>query len=175
MKEYEFTLKFGLPDTGSDPDAYVATLAAHGCEDALIGVGATGRIALDFCREAPSAYEAMRSALADVKGALPDARLIEATPDYVGITDVADLLGFSRQNMRKLIQGNLASFPLPVHEGSSAVWHLAKVLEWLQERGRHPVDEGLLELSTVTMQVNLVRERGEVNPALERGLAGLCG
>ena len=175
MKEYEFTLKFGLPATGSDPDAYLASLAANGCEDALVGVGATGHFALDFCREAPSAYEAMRSALADVKSAIPGARLIEATPDYVGITDVADLLGCSRQNMRKLILSNPATFPLPVHEGSSAVWHLAKVLEWLQERGRHPVDEGLLELSAMAMQVNLVRARGEVNPALERGLAGLCG
>jgi predicted DNA-binding transcriptional regulator AlpA len=170
MKEYEFTLKFGLPDTGADPDAYVAELAANGCEDALIGVGASGRIALDFCREAPSAYEAMRSALADVKSAIPEARLIEATPDYVGITDVADLLGFSRQNMRKLILSNPGSFPLPVHEGSSAIWHLAKVLGWLQERGRYPVDAGLLELSEVAMQVNLARERQHVNPSLEQGL-----
>jgi hypothetical protein len=38
-----------------------------------------------------------------VKKAIPMSRLIEATPDLVGISDLAALLGHSRQNMRKIV------------------------------------------------------------------------
>ncbi len=47
-----------------------------------------------------------------------------------GIIGTLDLFGFSRQNMRKLVQTHRDSFPLPLHEGRSALWHLADVLEW---------------------------------------------
>ena len=63
-------------------------------------MGQQGRIALDFNRESRSAYHAIRSALRDVKKAIPKATLIEATPDFFGLTDVAEILGFTRQNMR---------------------------------------------------------------------------
>jgi hypothetical protein len=33
----------------------------------------------------------------------PGAELVEASPDFVGLTDVADLVGCSRQNIRKLM------------------------------------------------------------------------
>jgi len=36
--------------------------------------------------------------------------------------------------MRKLIQTHLASFPLPLHKGTSAIWHLADVLGWLSDK-----------------------------------------
>lgn len=58
-----------------------------------MGVGQPGRLALEFSREADSAEEAVRTALADVKSAVPSARLIEASPDLVGLADVADLVG----------------------------------------------------------------------------------
>lgn len=47
-------------------------------------------------REVSNAREAVGSALADVRRAVPDAKLIEATPDLVGLTDVAELMGVSR-------------------------------------------------------------------------------
>ncbi|MBU5890001.1 DNA-binding protein, partial [Vibrio cholerae O1] len=76
------------------------------------------RLALEFTREAVDADEAVRSALADVRRAAPSARLIEVAPDLVGLTDVADIVGVSRQNMRKLMLAHPGSFPAPVHEGS---------------------------------------------------------
>ena len=79
--EYIFTLKYQLPDHDCDPDALVERLGAAGCEDALVGTGQSGRLALEFSREADSAEEAFRSALADVRIAVPTARLIEASPD----------------------------------------------------------------------------------------------
>ena len=88
MKEYEFTLKFSVND---NPEQYVEKLGAEGCTDALIGVGKNGRIALNFIREARSAYDAVSSAVEDVKRAIPEAKLIEASPDFVGLTDIAKL------------------------------------------------------------------------------------
>lgn len=58
--EYIFTLKYQLEDRDNDPDALVERLGAAGCDDALVGVGQPGRLALEFSREAGSAEEAMR-------------------------------------------------------------------------------------------------------------------
>ena len=75
--EYTFLLKYQLSEADNDPDALVERLGEAGCDDALVGVGQPGRLALEFTREAESAQAAMRSALADVKRAIPSARLIE--------------------------------------------------------------------------------------------------
>ncbi|WP_417329503.1 helix-turn-helix transcriptional regulator [Halomonas cupida] len=133
--EYIFTLKYQLADRDSDQEALVERLGAAGCDDALVGVGLPGRLALEFSREADNAEAAFRTALADVKSAVPSARLIEALPDLVGLTDVADAVGISRQAMRKLMLAHRATFPVPVHEGSASIWHLAEVLDWLKARG----------------------------------------
>jgi predicted DNA-binding transcriptional regulator AlpA len=44
------------------------------------------------------------------------------------------MTGMSRQNLRKLMI-NYSTFPIPVHEGSAAIWHLADVLGWLEAVG----------------------------------------
>jgi len=75
MTEYEFTLNFALPDPAADPSSYVDALAIAGCEDALVGLGRPGRIALHFTRAASSAPEAISSALRDVREAIPGATL----------------------------------------------------------------------------------------------------
>ena len=77
--EFTFTLKYQLH--ASDTDALVERLAEEGCDDALVGVGQSGHLSLKFARGAGSATEAVESALADVRRAVPDAKLIEATPD----------------------------------------------------------------------------------------------
>jgi ribosomal protein S5 len=92
MKDYDFTLKFNLPDSQVDPNEYVEKLYENGCDDALIGVGDQGYIGLNFMREAASVDEAISSAIADVKRVLPDATMIEATTDSVRLTDKAEIL-----------------------------------------------------------------------------------
>ena len=62
--------------------------------------------------------------------------MIEVAPDLVGLTDVADIVGVSRQNMRKLMLAHPGSFPAPVHEGSASIWHL-RTLAWLQAKGSY--------------------------------------
>ncbi|KAF1695651.1 helix-turn-helix transcriptional regulator [Pseudoxanthomonas koreensis] len=158
MSEYEFTLKFRLPDVDADPEQFIDALAEAGCDDATVGIGQQGRIALDFTREAADALEAIVSAVQAVKGAIPGAELIEASPDFVGLTDVADLVGCSRQNIRKLMISNPETFPAAVHEGSQAFWHLRPVLVWFSETQKRPIDRSLIEVSEVTMKVNIAKE-----------------
>ncbi len=79
MKEFEFTLKFYFSDSSKDAEEYVEKLAEAGCDDAIIGIGQKGRIALQFSREAENAFEAVMSAIKDVKSVISDAKLIEAT------------------------------------------------------------------------------------------------
>src|SRR5471030_1848037 len=100
--EYTFTLKYRLAVEDDEQDRIVERLGLAGCDDALVGIGLPGRLALAFTREADSAQAAVRSALADVQRAVPSAALIEAAPDLVGLTDAAQIVGVSRQNMRKL-------------------------------------------------------------------------
>lgn len=162
--DYIFTLKYRLPDTVTDSDDLLERLASGGCDDALAGIGQPGRLALEFTRDADSAQQALLSAMADVKAIIPDARLTEASPDFVGLTDVAQVLGLSRQYMHKLLAGNRHSFPPPVHEGSATIWHLAQILVWLHARGQHQFDHGLIELAQATMQVNIAREAARAAP-----------
>lgn len=155
--EYTFTLKYQLADDDRDTEALVERLGEAGCDDALVGIGQPGRLALEFTREADNAKAAVRSALADVKRAIPSASLIEAAPDFVGLTDVADVVGISRQAMRKLKHAHVATFPAPVHEGSASIWHLSEVLGWLDSRG-YVFDRSVLDVARVAHEVNLTKE-----------------
>lgn len=155
MKEYDFTLKYRLGRPNEDAEKYLEALAESGCEDALVGVGQNGRIALNFIRAAGTALDAITSALSDVQKAIPEAKLVEAAPDFVGVTDLADLFGFSRQYMRKLIQTKGAFFPEPIHEGRPSLWHLADILAWFRDHESRDIQTEVLEVSTINMQLNV--------------------
>jgi hypothetical protein len=172
LKEYEFILKFSLPDNEADPEIFIEKLGEAGCDDALIGIGRIGRIGLDFTRQSVSALEAVLSAIKDVKRAIPDARLVEAAPDLVGLTDVADLLGFTRQNMRKLMLRN-PDFPPPLHEGKPSIWHLAKILRWMDNKNMYPIKDHLLDIATITMQFNITKDMQDLEPAFQRNIQAL--
>jgi len=173
--EYNFTLKYQLADDDRNPDVLVERLGEAGCDDALVGIGQPGRLALEFIREAENADAAVRSALADVRSAVPSARLIEVAPDLVGLTDVAEMVGVSRQNMRKLMLANPGSFPAPVHEGSASIWHLADVLTWLQARGSYSLARDVLEVARVALQVNLAKESRRLPRSTSEELGALVG
>src|SRR5690606_35576031 len=80
--------------------------------------------------------------------------------------DISRLVGVSRQNMRKLMLNHVSDFPSPVHAGSTAIWHLAAVLEWLIERG-YTIEQQLLDIARMARQVNLVKELQHLDQALE--------
>src|SRR5690349_2496048 len=129
MRKYKFILNFRLPNTDDNPDDYLDALYEAGCDDASVGTGSHGMIGFDFTRSAVSAEDALYSAISDVRKAIPGATLVDAGPDLVSLTDIADIVGCSRQNMRKYAMGEVKSvnafFPEPVFTGAPSLWHLA--------------------------------------------------
>jgi predicted DNA-binding transcriptional regulator AlpA len=106
---------------------------------------------------------------------VPSASLIEVAPDLVGLTDVADIVGVSRQNMRKLMLAHPGSFPAPVHEGSASIWHLADVLAWLQARGSYSLAKDVLDVARVALQVNVAKEGQRLRSSASKALRALVG
>lgn len=158
MNKYEFTLKFALPRE-ENLSAIADKLYGAGCDDALIGIGTPGRVALQFEREAQSAQVAFDSALQNIRRILPEAKLIEATPDLVGLSDLASILNVSRQYARKLsITASAVPFPAPIHEGKSALWHLSPVLSWLSDYHGKQFDDNLMEIATVAQRINIAKD-----------------
>lgn len=48
---FTFTLKYQMQSDDNDMDAIMDRLAEVDCDDALVGVGQPGRLALEFVRE----------------------------------------------------------------------------------------------------------------------------
>lgn len=165
--EYIFTLKYQLAESDCNHDELVERLIEGGCDDAIIGIGQPGRIALEFTRESSDARSALLSAMANVKAAIPTAKLIEAAPDFVGLTEVGEVVGVTRQNMRKLWVMHVTTFPTPVHEGSATVWHLADILIWLQTKGTYNVEPTLMEVAKTAKQINVAKEAAQLLPGIQ--------
>jgi hypothetical protein len=154
MSLYEFEMIFSLAGSFGDPDDIVNALFEAGCDDAIIGVAKRDRIGLGFAREAKSAGQAMAAAEREVRKALSGAELIEVRPDLVNLSDMAERLGYSRQNMQKYASGNGGSFPHPAHVGAPDVWHFYDVLLWLRDEKQVAVDGTLIEVSFAAAEIN---------------------
>lgn len=173
MQEYDFTLKFKLQETNADPNNFVEKLGMQGCDDALVGIGSEGKIALNFIRSASSAYQAIYSAIRDVKKVIPEAILTEAKPDLVGLTDVANLLEFSRQNMRKIMVKSGIRFPIPVYDGTPTLWHLADILIFMHDHLDYRIDDGLLEVAKINMNLNFAHNFQKADPVIQEEIKDL--
>lgn len=159
MKEFNFELIFKLVDN-QDSNEYLDVLFENGCDDATISTGQLGMLNLSFTREAISAVEAIESAINDLKKAIPSAKLVEATPDIVNISEISSILGHSRQYTRKLFNSDISSLPSPIHIGNPSIWHLSEILDWLKSVGKqeNKINENLFELSHITKQINIKRQ-----------------
>jgi len=159
MEKFDFELIFKLTDGKEDSSEYLDALFENGCSDATISTGQLGVISLSFTREANSASEAVSSAINDIQKAIPSAKLIEASPDIVSISDISSILGHSRQYTRKLFNSNTSSLPMPIHIGNPSIWHLSEVLKWLKSARKQEskINEKLIELSHITKQINMQR------------------
>src|SRR5690606_16754903 len=116
----------------------------------------------DFTRTARTALDAVSSAVENVHEAIPGATFIETTPDYVGLTDIAELLGFSRQYMQKLLERQGNDFPEPVHEGKPTLWHLTEILGWFEQNEKRKIDPMIFEISRFNMQLNVFKNCAKV-------------
>ena len=103
---------------------------------------------------------------------MPDAELVEAVPDLVGLTDVASIMGFSRQNMRQLV---VTGGPVPTHEGRPSLWHLTDMLRWLSEAKGYRVPEELAELAEATRQLNLAVAAASVDSGAQADIHASLG
>ena len=162
MNEYEFELIFRLQE-GENPERYLDALFEAGCDDATIGTGRGGMIGLHFTRLAPTAKDAVQSAISDVVAAIPHARLDSAGPDLVNASELAILFGCTRQNMSKYTAGKMASvrssFPKPVISGKTSYWHAALVGAWLRENDALSVSDALLETLYTVWSLNQAHEQ----------------
>jgi hypothetical protein len=166
---YEFTLKFSLSDHSADPEQHLDALFEAGCDDATIGIGKRGAIALNFSREAVSAQDAVQSAIANVNKAIPGVELIEIAPDIVNLADMADLLGCSRQNLRKYAAGEVKTvktvFPEPIHSGATSFWHFCEIAAWLYRYTELRPNQALAEVARIAASLNLELQRKRIEAA----------
>ena len=154
---YDFTLTFEVSQNRSNTEDYLDALYEAGCDDALVGTGMSGSIALNFSRPAKSAEDAILQAVKDVQEAIPDAELIELKPDLVGISDMALLLDCTRQNVRRMAAAENSTFPSPCVSGSVPLWHFYEVATWLLKNSRmkiRPKAEDI-EIAKLAFQKNL--------------------
>ncbi|KJV28076.1 helix-turn-helix transcriptional regulator [Luteibacter yeojuensis] len=164
MTEYEFSLVYQLDPNDGDHDAIVERFGEAGLTDFLIGIGRQGYLGLDLARAGKSAHAVLRGAMADAARMLPGAQLVEVGPDFAGLTDIADRVGVSRQNMRKLMLAN-THFPVPVHGGSASIWHAAEVLAWLQSHAGYDIAERDLATAKAAWQENAAIEQRRMKRA----------
>ena len=158
MREYEFELLFKV-NSSEEMNDLIDRLYEAGCDDALIGSGKSGVIGLSFTREAASAAEAFESAIKDVKKAIPTASLMEAKPDFAGVTDIAETIGCSRQNVLKIFASTEA--PMPIHSGNTSLWHLSEALKWLNDgkrAERYNIPEWKIDVATIAKEINFAVE-----------------
>ncbi|MCO2867588.1 DNA-binding protein [Pseudomonas aeruginosa] len=87
----------------------------------------------------------------------------------------AEMVGVSRQNMRKLMLAHPSSFPAPVHEGSASIWHLADVLAWLQAKGSYELAREVQDVARVALQVNVAKEGRRLSRSTSGELEALVG
>lgn len=78
---HHLTLKFKLDPADADQDDIVERLGAAGCTNALVGIGTAGYLSPAFSREAASAAQAIRQAVAEVQAVVSTAQLVEVRPE----------------------------------------------------------------------------------------------
>ena len=76
--------------------------------------------------------------------------------------------------MRTLSLRHANGFPLPVHDGSIAFWHLADVLVWLQRDNKRVLDPGVLDVAQMLWQVNVASVPGSGH-CVTRGVVAAGG
>ncbi len=91
--------------------------------------------------------------------AIPTASLTEAKPDFAGVSDIAETIGCSRQNVLKIFASTEA--PMPIHSGDTSLWHLSEALKWLNDgkrAERYNIPEWKIDVATIAKEINFAVE-----------------
>lgn len=100
--DFEFELIVALPPDAPTPDVVLDALFEAGCDDGVIGVGASGLLGIAFTRSGVDAEAVITAAVEQVLEALPEgAALREVRPDLVSLAEVAARLAVTRQALQK--------------------------------------------------------------------------
>ena len=159
MKSYEFVLIVEGPDLQSD--GLVDAIFEAGCDDALVGCS-NGVQFVDFEREAMTAAEAVRSAVAAVES-IPGVSVVRvADADLVSIADIASRTGRTRESVRLLIAGKRGpgGFPPPVTDPRNRyrLWRSDDVQRWFAEHyGEQPIRPEADVVAAVNAELELRR------------------
>ena len=124
VREFEFDLVIALPAGERDEDAMLDALFEAGCDDAIVGTGAAGLVALGFIREGADPEAVISGAVEQALRGLPDGAVLrEVRPDLVSLADVAARLQVSRQALQK------REMPPPSLGGLYRVTEMVRYLE----------------------------------------------
>lgn len=128
--DYEFLLV--VSDIGFDNEDIIAALVSD--LDAQISEN-HGVYRLAVANEGSSAVDALKDLLPRLASIAPSMRVLRLDPDLVGISDIAERVGRTRQNVQQWVDGTRSSSqPFPPPEGvagRSLVWRWADVNSWL--------------------------------------------
>ena len=133
-EEYEFVLVVDGVSTEDDEAAAILTDAFDGVLSwnrglYRLAVSGTGR----------DSYEAASRLAFRLTTSLPGLKIVRLDPELVGISDIAQRIGHSRQNVQQWVNGERnGSRPFPAPEGCagrSLVWRWADINEWLRPLG----------------------------------------
>lgn len=91
---------------------------------------------------------------------IPNAVLIQVSPDLVGVLELSEVFECTKQNIQKYV--NKESFPKAFFKGSQAIWHLDEVLEWFLINKEEKVDTSLLDVARLARSINLSLETQEL-------------
>ena len=159
MKSYEFSLRFDVSACNLTRDEIDDRLYSAGCDDTLVRYGRKNEVLIEFSRDSDSAINALLQAKQQVVGVMPNARLLEAKPDYVGPTDIAKVYNVSRQR----IQTILSSAALDVHAltsvGNTQIFRLARIIDAFERIGTACKNDSLREAAFAAFQLNRESDR----------------
>lgn len=154
-----FNFILTLSGVTSETTGIEDALYSAGCNDALICFYGKS-VYLEFDREAPTLDLAIKSAITDIEGAPVGAKVESVDSALVGLSDIAQLTGLTRQAIALLKDGARGDgdFPCPVQrlKGASPLWDWASVAKWLQENNRLNQYPALYEQAKTLCKWNLV-------------------
>ena len=129
--EYEFL--FVVDGVSIDDDQAVVTISTE-FGGLLSWHRGMHRLAVNA--QGGNALEALHDLLPRLAGKLPSLRVIRLDPELVGVSDIAERIERTRQNVQQWVDGERnTDTPFPLPEGTvgrSLVWRWNEVNEWLR-------------------------------------------